>query len=314
MAEGRVENQEPICNHSSPPSTAESSPDPPSESMEDTMEYRLMMAYATRRIPRQKVVRHKLDKQVSVNGDSNTNGTSASQTPVENGKEEITEEKRKKKKNKKILRFLGRLRCMKPQIEDDEEPQQTLEGQHGLDNRCLGPPVASGASAHDEEEEEEEDDDHEDLVNAVNRLIGISDGIQFGSEIEPDGNDGDDNVEKLIGLLLRENGDRLNEKMKEENITADIFSNYTFFSRVITTLLRRIGFRSSSPNDLGPQASPKAQIAATCEVTSRLSAVDTLPSVRLLQYGARYLQEFYSPWVQLNGGYEAAMESDEEVE
>nr|XP_019960408.1 PREDICTED: apoptosis facilitator Bcl-2-like protein 14 [Paralichthys olivaceus] len=124
-----------------------------------------------------------------------------------------------------------------------------------------------------------------------------------------------DDVERLIGLLLRETGDRLNEKeLKDLSLAKELFWNYAFFKRIITTLLTRMGMRTSDPDSPGPHASPKTQIAVACEATSRLSAMDTQPMNRLLGYGSRYLKEYYSSWAQEHGGYDAALESDEEVD
>ncbi|XP_042372891.1 apoptosis facilitator Bcl-2-like protein 14 [Plectropomus leopardus] len=78
------------------------------------------------------------------------------------------------------------------------------------------------------------------------------------------------------------------------------------------TLLTRMGLRSQNPDSPGPKASPKTQIAVTCEVTSRLSAVRSLPGSQLLDHGARYLQHHYSAWAQQQGGYEEAFYSDDE--
>lgn len=108
-----------------------------------------------------------------------------------------------------------------------------------------------------------------------------------------------DEVEKVIGLLLRESGDKLNEEVRNKlldhvgkssfvkvwhlsmpkkckmsfclrqiNIKklGELFSNYGFFERVINTLLTRMGLISPQPDALGPQSSPKTQIAVTCEV------------------------------------------------
>lgn len=109
-----------------------------------------------------------------------------------------------------------------------------------------------------------------------------------------------DEVEKVIGLLLRETGDKLNEEVRNKlldhvgkssfvkvwhlsmpkeckmsfclrqiNIKGELgelFSNYGFFERVINTLLTRMGLISPQPDALGPQSSPKTQIAVTCEV------------------------------------------------
>lgn len=39
------------------------------------------------------------------------------------------------------------------------------------------------------------------------------------------------------------------------------------------------------------------------QVTSRLSAVNTLPMSRMLDHGARYVRDHYSSWAQQEGGY-----------
>lgn len=39
------------------------------------------------------------------------------------------------------------------------------------------------------------------------------------------------------------------------------------------------------------------------QVTTRLSAVETLPTNRLLNHGAQYIQNNFSSWVQDQGGY-----------
>lgn len=53
---------------------------------------------------------------------------------------------------------------------------------------------------------------------------------------------------------------------KDLNLAAELFRNYGFFEKVMRTLLRRMGLVNSDPDRLGPQASPKTQIAVTCEV------------------------------------------------
>lgn len=62
-------------------------------------------------------------------------------------------------------------------------------------------------------------------------------------------------------------------QMKDANIAAEFFRNYSFFERVMKTLLRRMGLMSSEPDHLGPQASAKTQIAVTCEVRSGLEGL-----------------------------------------
>lgn len=103
-------------------------------------------------------------------------------------------------------------------------------------------------------------------------------------------------MEKVVALLLREAGDKLDQEVgafptlsiksiyqkqdssplvvifycslqtKDLNLAAELFRNYGFFEKVMRTLLRRMGLVNSDPDRLGPQASPKTQIAVTCEV------------------------------------------------
>lgn len=105
----------------------------------------------------------------------------------------------------------------------------------------------------------------------------------------------------------------MHEKEEElKKVISGIFWNYVFYDRLMTTLLTRMGFLPSTPENPEPQTSDRKQIAVTCEITSRLSAADTLPVNRLLGLGARYLREHHSAWAQQRGGYEEAFYSDDE--
>ncbi|MEQ2158526.1 hypothetical protein GOODEAATRI_013266 [Goodea atripinnis] len=131
----------------------------------------------------------------------------------------------------------------------------------------------------------------EDGMGAVAyRVIGIVNEIQLTSQLEQDC------VSQSTSIL---NTDAETPLTSEK----DLFLDYNFFTRLLNTFLVRIGFRSPDPDALGPQAANKTQIAATCEITSRLCSVEALPGNLLLQHGARYLQEYYSSWAQQQGGY-----------
>lgn len=55
-------------------------------------------------------------------------------------------------------------------------------------------------------------------------------------------------------------------------MSAELFGNYSFFKRLLRTFLIRVGLVNPEPDALGPQASPKTQIAVTCEVRTALSS------------------------------------------
>ncbi|KAK2859140.1 hypothetical protein Q5P01_003760 [Channa striata] len=254
--------------------------------MEDTVEYRILMAYATRRRPK----KHS-DEAALPNGKTDANGTAPLQTPT-------TPEKKKKKKKKGWKRVANICKCVQPQTED-KEPEQKPAEPSNVQSRC--------GDFKDVEEQDE-------MAEVANRLTRIADEIPFTPpEIETDAPE--DEVEKLIGLILRESGDRLNdEEQKNVAMLKELFWNYSFFKRLMTSFLTRMGLRSLDPESPGPHASPKTQIAVTCEATSRLSALDTMPMNQLLGFGARYVNEYFSDWAQQQGGYEAAFDEDDEVQ
>lgn len=138
MANGHVEIHNPISNHNNLNNSSDCNIKSTSDTsdMDDTVEFRILMAYATRRRPKKADT---TDSPVVVNGNTDANGSAPSQTPE---KTEPTnkrkEEKKKKKKNKKGLkRVLSILKCVKPQTEEEEEePQPAVENHHNVDDRC----------------------------------------------------------------------------------------------------------------------------------------------------------------------------------
>lgn len=98
--------------------------------MEDTVEFRILMAYAQRRHP----------KKATPADKTGSNGTAPTQTPDETKHKEPS----KKKKTKQWRRVLSIFKCVRPQTEEEKEPYQT--------------PAVMGSSAGAEEKEEGEED------------------------------------------------------------------------------------------------------------------------------------------------------------
>lgn len=72
--------------------------------------------------------------------------------------------------------------------------------------------------------------------------------------------------------------------------------NYGFFSRVVTAFLGKADLSSTE------SAEEEARVAMTCEAVTRLSTMDTLPVSQTMGFGARYLQDYFSPWFRQHGG------------
>ncbi|XP_033931129.1 apoptosis facilitator Bcl-2-like protein 14 [Pseudochaenichthys georgianus] len=300
MANGHVKIHDVFNNHTGLNSSincdAKATSD--SDDMEDSVELRILRAYFNKRQPkRTSPAQH---RQTRVTGGTDDNKLSP-QTE--------TQEKKKKTKKMKMNLFPKLLSCIRSGKQEREEPYNTRPDD-GVEVRSLDPPIGTAEVVTYLVEEEE--DDLKD-VEVASRLTDIADEIPFVPPyIETDAAE-DENVERIIGLLLRESGDRLDEReLKGSGIPIEPFSDYNFFRMLMQTLLMRMGLRSPDPDSPGPKASPKTQIAVICEATTRLSALHTLPTNRLLGHGARYLQQYYSSWAQQQGGYEEAFHTDDE--
>ncbi|XP_053719220.1 apoptosis facilitator Bcl-2-like protein 14 isoform X2 [Synchiropus splendidus] len=290
MANGHVEIHDPFSDSGRPVSRSSNEATSEKSRMEDTMEFRVLMAYTQRRRPS------------NLNNNGSADCPSAHAGVLDSANQTV--KPKKKKKKKKVLSKI--FQCVKPPKEDPPEdgevrPAGETNGDKPLSFRSAH--SVGGLKGGSEEE---------DLEEVVSQLIKMADKIPFSPpEVEEDSPEEDASIGKLIGLLLRDQGDKLNEsvELRKALQSAGAYMSYTFFEKLMQTLLRKMGLRSQDPD-----ASQKTQIAVTCEVTSRLSAADTLPMNRLLGYGATYLKTHSSPWAQHHGGYEEALNSDDEDE
>uniref|UniRef100_A0A3P9KE64 Apoptosis facilitator Bcl-2-like protein 14 n=1 Tax=Oryzias latipes TaxID=8090 RepID=A0A3P9KE64_ORYLA len=261
--------------------------------IENTMEHKLMRAFAQRRQLKRS------PEALEEPNPAETNPAANAPAPDNEGtaKEPNRKGKNKRKKGWRRIPIIGK--CISPKTEEPEpEPKAAPEPEPKVLLRSFLPEKTA----------------ENEFEKVAKRLTGIADEVEFiaTDEYESDGGEGD--LEKMIGLLLRESGDMLNQKMEEEKVNPTVLFSYSFFENLLTTFLERIGYRNSRSDDLRPQASTETQVAVACEITSRLSAVDTLPSSRMLNFGAAYLRQHYSHWVQEQSQHEAELHSGEEEE
>lgn len=128
MANRHVEIHDPISNDSNFKNSTDCDPKSTSDTsdMEDTVEFRILMAYVQRRRPKKPA----RNSPVVPDGITDANGTAPSQTPAKT--EQKATNKKKKKGWKRVLHIL---KCVKPQTEE-EEPHPTLVKLHDVDDRC----------------------------------------------------------------------------------------------------------------------------------------------------------------------------------
>ncbi|XP_010077372.1 PREDICTED: apoptosis facilitator Bcl-2-like protein 14 [Pterocles gutturalis] len=127
----------------------------------------------------------------------------------------------------------------------------------------------------------------------------------------------EEKIIQTIVSLLRESGDRLEEKMKKDTVFSALFEDmltYTFFERITDSFLENVS--ADSTNELSGHQVQCTKVAFTMEVATRLNAVDNHPMNLVLGFGLKYLREHFKPWIQDQGGWEKALTSldQEEVE
>ncbi|XP_055793992.1 apoptosis facilitator Bcl-2-like protein 14 [Salvelinus fontinalis] len=252
------------------------------DGMEDSVEFRLMMVYAQRRRPREVLC------PLPQGTDTQPGGTQTLEVHAD------TLKKKKKKKGMR-MRLQSLLSCIRPH-------RDSTAVASGPPRTPSPPPTGTQRSSF-----RSFGNVRDELEKVADRLTQIADGVSFSSgDLETDGEE--DAIERLVGLLLRGAGDKLNEEVLKDASLSSEFFGYSLYERTISTFLSRLGL-TSDPSTPG---SPRAQIALTCEVTSRLSAVDSLPMSRVLGFGAKYLQDHFSSWAIQQGGYEEAFVNDDE--
>lgn len=77
--------------------------------------------------------------------------------------------------------------------------------------------------------------------------------------------------------------------------------SYSTFRTITNLFLRNVDTRGESE--------VKAQgfkAALAIDAIAKLTAIDNHPMNRMLGFGTKYLREYFSPWVQQNGGWVSA--------
>ncbi|KAM6162638.1 apoptosis facilitator Bcl-2-like protein 14 [Erethizon dorsatum] len=125
--------------------------------------------------------------------------------------------------------------------------------------------------------------------------------------------DGEDEVIAKIVELLKYSGDQLEKELKKDKDLMSSFQDglsYLVFKTITDQFLKGVDTRGESE--------VKAQgfkAALAIDAMAKLTAIDNHPMNRVLGFGAKYLKENFSPWVQQHGGWEKILGiSHEEVD
>nr|KAF6451744.1 BCL2 like 14 [Molossus molossus] len=97
----------------------------------------------------------------------------------------------------------------------------------------------------------------------------------------------------------------MERELKKDKALMNSFQDglsYSVFKTITDQFLRGVDTRGESEvNARGFKA------ALAIDVTAKLTAIDNHPMNKVLGFGAKYLRENFSPWIQQHGGWEKVL-------
>ncbi|XP_074014445.1 apoptosis facilitator Bcl-2-like protein 14 [Numenius arquata] len=322
----------------SSPSDASMEEIPLEDDERDSIEYKILMAYAQRRLSVSKY-RKLLKNETDVQKSSLIRRKV--ETDRQRDKEEPTlkalfqggvfeQQSKKQSKRRYLPGYCLPFFCSR--AEQEESPTLSLQQGHAESPEAQSKIVSEGNSQRQTSETADVNHIADKLAKLVtSRSKESPSDVSFrtmdqglhqaqDNNYHTDGTEGKEHdEEKIIQTvvsLLRQAGDKLEEKIKKDRVFNQHFKDmlsYTFFKRITDLFLEDVSAVSTS--EPGDQVQC-TKVAFTMEVATRLTAVDNHPMNLVLGFGLKYLREHFKPWIQDQGGWEKVLTSldEEEVE
>ncbi|KAJ7329430.1 hypothetical protein JRQ81_015604 [Phrynocephalus forsythii] len=313
----------------------------------NSTEYRMLMAYAQRRLPASKYKQLLKEELKSPGGarlyqEDGQAGDPASErkkhdtSSPEDQKQPSRNRSRKRRKKKITKSPWKRLllpSCLRAETEG-EAPKRVAEEDDGnrpqsaqikkftslpkaqQDDPAITLVVARLAEIVDNSRSSEQDG-----FKALTRSVSLEVDGGWSSEAGLEDVDGKDEEEKIINTIvaiLRKSGDELQTKIEKDKSflrqVLDLMSSYTFYRRVADQVIGKV--LVADPTMDSEIHIQETKIAFAMEVATRLSTLGSHPMNIVLGFGIKYLKENVSPWIQSQGGWEKALglPDQEEVE
>ncbi|KAM9311448.1 apoptosis facilitator Bcl-2-like protein 14 [Gastrophryne carolinensis] len=242
---------------------------------EESMEYRMLMVYAQRTLPKYA----QMEKAQCGNGADTSNlkeGQAAAKSAL------LQKEPKKKKKKNPFKRLIPK--CVKPVHDGKEHPYDQNNGESPEEERA------------------------QSIARRMQRIIqrikkqekesGFR--MRRASSVQVDGEDEDELIANIV-QILRFAGDELNDQITQHRSLLERIQglwSYSFFSKVADHFLE-----DSVPGSGEEQEQQINRIALCVHATTALTQLDNHPMNRLLGFGARYIKDNYSPWINSHGGW-----------
>uniref|UniRef100_A0A8C5PKD1 Apoptosis facilitator Bcl-2-like protein 14 n=1 Tax=Leptobrachium leishanense TaxID=445787 RepID=A0A8C5PKD1_9ANUR len=250
---------------------------------ENGIEFRLLMAYAQR--SRSASIFQHINEAATVEGVSEMEGT----IPADHKAQKPSKTRTKKSKWPKLLTPM----CLRPV--SGKKKKKSLKVNDAGPEDAVVTKLQKIVRQHSE----------------FDGLITSFRGLPRTLSLETD-SQGDEELIREIVKILQDCGDRVNEEMKKNNSLLARFRNalsYEFFSTLTNTFLTQ-----SVPCSGQEAVLQKTKVALCFDVATKLTTLDNQPMNRVLGFGAQYIKDHYTPWIQRHGGWEKALNTESEEE
>ncbi|XP_075021377.1 apoptosis facilitator Bcl-2-like protein 14 [Calonectris borealis] len=299
----------------------------------DSIEYKILMAYAQRRLSVSKygkllkneanVQKSLIRRKVKIDHQRDKDGPSP--TPVLQGGV-MQQQSQNQWRRKYLPRYCPSFFCSR--AEREKSPMLSLHRgrmAHSSISEAQSESLQEGNSQHQRSETADVNHIADKLAKLVtSRSQESPSDVSFkimyhapcqeqDNSVPTDGSEGEEHDEEkiiqTIVSLLGQSGDRLEEKIKKDKVFYQHFKDmlsYTFFKRITDLFLEGVSADSTSKPGGQVQCT---KVAFTMEAATRLTAVDNHPMNLVLGFGLKYLREHFKPWIQDQGGWEKALTS-----
>ncbi|NXP07266.1 B2L14 protein, partial [Thinocorus orbignyianus] len=287
----------------------------------DSIEYKILMAYAQRRLSvskYNKILKNeaKAHKSSLIRGKVETDHQRDKEGAALKGylQGDVSEQQRKTQSKRRCLPgYCLPLYCSR--AAKKKSPAPPLQQGHTESPEAQSKTVLERSSQHQTSETADVNHIADKLAKLVTfRSRAFCSSTSFrtanqgqeytNSTDEAEGKEHDEEkIMQTIVSLLRQTGDQLEEKIKTDRVFYQHFKDmlsYTFFKRITDLFLEDVSAVSTNEPEGQVQCT---KVALTMEVATRLTAVDNHPMNLVLGFGSKYLRENFKPWIQDRGGW-----------
>ncbi|XP_078272582.1 uncharacterized protein LOC144603326 [Rhinoraja longicauda] len=268
---------------------------------DDSFEYRVLMAYAERTCPGDKLTPPQAGggRSKPLSGRRRRmmcRGTSGHPETITAHRESSTRHRSHRRRSKWNMLFP---RCVRTQSSSENE----LEG--GMSEAI---PQAEGPSMDIVVPELECETDPHEVAEMLHDVLSapVSFKMLHSTSLEVDSPDKQKTIDRIVEFLTAE-GDSIDDKIKKDPQFGKLFGDkpsFSFFKKIMDYALQ-----TALPVDAEAEAKDKLkQFAFVVHATTNFAVYANLPMALIMGYGEVYLRENFSNWVKEKGGWDMIME------